>query len=115
MLVRNKLPRRYCLKSRLEISQLLRTGKKLSGACFYLVWQESDSFRYAILVSRKFGNAVQRNRVKRLFREAIRLNRKLLEKTVKIAVFPAPASDKQSFELLDAEISRLFSAINRKT
>ena len=112
---RNKLPRRYCLKSELEISDLFRAGKRLSGAYFSLAWQESDSFRYGVFVSRKFGIAARRNRIKRVFREAIRLNRSLLEKSVIIAVLPAPASDKQKFESIDAEISRLFRVINSQT
>ncbi|MCK4573625.1 MAG: ribonuclease P protein component [candidate division Zixibacteria bacterium] len=111
---RNELPRRCCLKSRLEISHLFKAGKRFSGAYFSLVWQENDSFKYGVFVSRRFGNAARRNRIKRVFREAIRLNRKLLERPVKIAVLPNRVSDKQKFELIDAEISRLFRGVNNQ-
>jgi ribonuclease P protein component len=111
---KNKLPRRESLKSRAEIDSLLKYGKKISGDCFLAKWEKADEFRYAVLVSGKLGTSVQRNRIKRLTREAIRLNRNLLDENIKLAVLFNNDSKNTSFELINAEISRTFDLINRK-
>jgi ribonuclease P protein component len=108
---RNKLPRSLSLKSQVEIDLLFKRGKRLSGDCFTLFWDSGETFRYGVFVSRKHGNAVERIRLKRLCREAIRLNRGLLKKQVKVVVVPRPAGKKPIFESINAEISRLFKQI----
>ena len=111
---KNKLPRRESLKSRAEIDSLLKYGDKVSGDCFLVKWQKSDEFQYAVLVSGKIGTAVKRNKIKRLIREAIRLNRNLLNTNIRLAVLVNDDSKNISFELINAEISRTFELINRK-
>lgn len=113
MLARNKLPRGNSLKSQVEIDSLLhKTGHKVSGDCFLLFWEKSDEFKLAVLVSSKTGNAAQRNRIKRLFREAIRNNQYRLSQPLRIAVLPKKNSDLFTYENINAEISRIFEHIN---
>lgn len=77
-----------------------------------LAWDKAEQFQYAVLVSRKLGNAVNRNRTKRLFREAIRQNRNELQEYIKLAVLPNKKSSTATFELINAEISRVFKLVN---
>jgi len=70
-----KLPREIILKSNSEIDRVIQTGKKLSSDLFVVFIYQSGRSRVAFLVSKKIGTAVKRNRMKRLFREAYRLNK----------------------------------------
>ena len=54
-------------------SRLLGTGTKAVGELLILFFSEhEDNFSFAVVASRKIGNAVRRNRAKRLLREAFR-------------------------------------------
>jgi len=73
------LPRELILKNKNEIDLVLRTGRRISGNVFTAFILSSGKTRVAFLISKKVGKAVQRNRMKRLFREAYRQNRTLFE------------------------------------
>ena len=100
------------LKGRLEIDRLFKNGRRLSGEYCNLVWEESDNFRYGIFIKGKAINAVGRNRVKRLYREAIRLNRKYLSRDFKLAFIPKMPVPPARFEQINAEINRIFLRLN---
>ncbi|MEW6411141.1 MAG: ribonuclease P protein component [Candidatus Zixiibacteriota bacterium] len=114
MLGRNKLPRRLSLKSRADIDRLLKQGKRISGDYFSLSWEKSEEFRYGVFVSRKFGSAADRNRLKRLVREAVRLNRRALKQPVSIAILPKQKVGQADFEIINAEISQIFETISNR-
>jgi ribonuclease P protein component len=110
----NKLPRALTLKSRKEIERLLKSGERNSGSYCTVIWEYSESFRYAVLISGKIRKAVTRNRLKRLFREAIRLNRKSLIEPVKIAFLVRSIANEPEFEDINTEVVRAFTLISNK-
>ncbi len=114
MLGRNKLPRRLSLKSKADIDRLFKQGKRISGDYFSLSWEKSEEFRYGVFVSRKLGSAVKRNRLKRIVREAVRLNRDLLGAPVSIAILPRVKLGQVDFEIINAEISQIFKTISNR-
>lgn len=71
------------LRKRADYLFLSANGKKIYTEHFLIVWSEGKTgrSRLGITVSRKVGNAVVRNRVKRLIREYFRLHKELFEKT----------------------------------
>jgi ribonuclease P protein component len=99
------------LKSKVEIDQLFKNGRKLSGDYFTLLWERSESFKYGVFVAKAAGDAPTRNRIKRLSREAIRLNRKKLTFPVTLVLLPRKRAPIPEFEDIDAEIGRLFDLI----
>lgn len=63
--------------------------------------RHSENSRLGLTVSRRFGNAVQRNRFKRLVREAYRMNP---PKNLEINVRPRPSSEPATLENIMADL-----------
>ena len=108
----NKLPRIYSLKSRIEIDHLFDNGRRIFGDYFTLIWEETSQFKFGVFVSGKIRKAVERNRIKRIFREAIRQNRKKLDKNYRIGILPKKTDEIVRFDLINAEISRMFRKLS---
>ncbi|MCB0274378.1 MAG: ribonuclease P protein component [Calditrichaeota bacterium] len=60
------------LKKASDIREVLQSGKKSTGRYLNLFVVRNRPTRFAVLVPRRVGNAVQRNRMKRLVRELYR-------------------------------------------
>jgi ribonuclease P protein component len=69
---------------------LFSSSQKFKAVFFIQRESETSGIKAAFAVSRKSGNAVWRNRVKRLFRESFRLNKNELKELVglkKVSLF----------------------------
>jgi len=69
--------------------------------------------RVGLTVARGLGGAVQRNRMKRRLREAVRLNRRI-EAPVDIVINPKPALLKADFPQVQSQIARAFDLIEKE-
>jgi ribonuclease P protein component len=69
--------------------------------------------RLGLSVSRKVGNAVRRNRWKRLLRDAFRLSREQLPCGVDLVVVPRPTATPE-LEALRVSLVRLANRVSRK-
>ena len=74
MTVRFGFPPSLRLRKRADFLRLSHEGIKVHQSHFILIYRHTPdgSFRFGVTVSRKVGNAVTRNRVKRLVREVCR-------------------------------------------
>lgn len=64
----------YRIKKNQEFSQIIGKKQSFSDACFVVYFQKKkqDNSRVGISVSKKLGNAVKRNLIKRQVREMIK-------------------------------------------
>ena len=76
------------LKKNEEFQNIYKNGEKNFGF-FSLVYFQNNNLDYSkfgFVVSKKVGNAVIRNRIKRLFREVIRQNEYKIKKSYDIVI-----------------------------
>lgn len=84
-----KLPRERVLKVQSDFEDLKQNGERFVGRCFVANWRrepEAVVSRFAVIAGKKVGNAVHRNRLKRLLREVFRLNQYHLPHTVSLVL-----------------------------
>jgi ribonuclease P protein component len=78
------------LRNRADIERVKKSGRRFQTPLFHLVSSTSimPQARVGIVVGKRFGTAVARNRAKRIFRELARQVRQELEKGHDLLVFP---------------------------
>lgn len=99
------------LLKRHQFLAVSRRGRKVQDACFIVYYRPggTDHPRLGVTVSRRVGNAVTRNRVKRLVREFFRNNRHRLEDNWDLNVIAKPAASGLRAHEVAASLNRLFS------
>jgi len=85
-----KFTKQERIKKKKEFEKVFQEGKVIKNGkvVLYVMPNGLDVSRLGLVVSKKVGNAVRRNRVKRLLREVYRLNKHLLKTPVDIVAIP---------------------------
>lgn len=99
-------PKTFRLLNRVQFQYVMKKGTRFHGKAIVIISCPSEFTRLGITVSRKFGNAVQRNRFKRLVREIFRAYRLLLPPHDMI-ISPQNGSDPLSLATITADFTRL--------
>ncbi|MBC2737071.1 MAG: ribonuclease P protein component [Desulfobacteraceae bacterium] len=112
-LLRHGYPKEHRIRKRSEYLQLADDGKRLFGRLFILVLarREQQVSRLGITVTKKIGNAVTRNRLKRICREYFRTHKDQLGAVFDIHVIARSASAKAATDELTESLDKLFSQI----
>ena len=79
----------------------------------YLPGKGKES-RFGLTVSRKVGNAVTRNFIKRRLRESIRCERFALKGLWDVVFIATPRAAKADFKALNTDVLKAISKINRR-
>ncbi len=78
----------YRLKRKSDFDKLFSKGKKVYSRSLTMLYFPSEDFKIGYSVSKKHGNAVKRNRIKRLLRASAREAFKDLKKNYRIVIMP---------------------------
>jgi ribonuclease P protein component len=71
-----------------------------------------EAARVGLTAGRVLGKAVERNRIKRRMREAVRMNLSRLPRSVDVVLHPRKSVIDMEFRKLSAEVARIFSAVS---
>lgn len=110
----------YRLAKREDFNRVYRHGKSMANhqfVLYYLARPGQAQFRLGISASKKIGNAVVRNRIRRVIKEIIRLNQQsIAEGYDYILIVRKPAVD-LSYKEVEKSIKHVFrkASLNKRT
>ena len=113
---RATFPRSIRLLKHADFERVYKEGRRHFSAnltVFYLRRAEGG-LRIGFTVSRALGGAVQRNRMKRRLREAVRLQPKGTNAAVDVVINPKKTLLSAEFDGILQEVKRAFEVIERK-
>ena len=113
---RARFPRAGRLLRHADFERVYKQGRRHFAArmtVFYLRRAEGGGARIGFTVGKVLGAAVERNRIKRRLREAVRLQRRKLDSPVDVVINPKKAILQVDFSELGSEISQAFEAIQK--
>ncbi len=86
---RLRLNRAMRIRQGSDFARLKQQGCRLIRGCLVINWLElpaGSQTRFAVITTRKLGNAVARNRCRRLLRECFRLHQRALRQPVEMVM-----------------------------
>lgn len=113
MMKTHPFPKESRLLKKTEFRKVYEEGQVVRSQAFvlfYITGEEEKPSRLGITVTRSFGGAVRRNRIKRLLREAFRLQRPLMAMGMDMVVNVRSGADKLGFR----EVFDQFSMLTKK-
>lgn len=104
------MKKKYRIKKTNEIDAIFKTKKRVSSKYFNIFYQPNnkDTFRFAISIGKKYGNAVSRNLMKRHLRESVRSIYTSLKQYDFVIVVKKEASNLDFHQIKEEIIKLLF-------
>lgn len=109
------MKRHYSVKKAKEIDQIIKKRDSYGNKYFVIYKQknETNKFMFALSIGRKFGNAVNRNKIKRQIRNIIREGINNFENYSYLIVIK-PSSSSLKFEEIKNNILELTLKVNKR-
>ena len=115
-MTRAKFPRSLRLLKHADFDRVYKKGRRhfSSHMTVFYLRQENGGARIGFTVGRILGGAVERNRIKRRLREAVRLRQALLGGAIDVVINPKKSVLRAEFPTLLQDVERAFEVIARK-
>lgn len=113
---RRRYPRSMRLLRRPDFQRVYQRGRRHFSAhltVFYLRRDDGNSARVGYTVSRALGGAVDRNRIRRRLREAVRLSWSEMKGPFDIVINPKKSLQQADFDGLTKEVARAWQVVQR--
>ena len=109
-------PRAARLLKHSDFERVYKQGRRhfCSHMTVFFLPQAEGGARVGFTVGRVLGGAVQRNRIKRRLREAVRLRRSTLKGAVDVVINPKKSVLTLEFSLVLEEVGRAFAVIAKR-
>lgn len=104
--IKNLFPKSLRLRKRRNFLRVLREKKRLVGCYICIDYRVSHAKRLGISVSTRYGNSPERNRFKRLVREAFRRNLSHLP-FFDLNVLPRTSAKRANYDRIERELKKL--------
>jgi ribonuclease P protein component len=98
-----------------EYQAILKSGIKVSDRYFRIAVNRNPgqpNSKLGIIVSKKVGPAVTRNRIKRMVREIYRLNQKNITGDLNLVVIAKPECVTQKYQDIERSLIKLLDRVN---
>ncbi len=114
---RKRFPRSARLLKHVDFERVYKQGKRQFSASmtvFYTARASGNGLRVGFTVGRALGGAVQRNRMKRRLREAVRLTRPTPGANADVVINPKKSVLTAEFAGLVSEVKRAFEVVESR-
>jgi ribonuclease P protein component len=107
-------PRSKCLRRRRDFLRLQKQDHMIQGNYIYIYYSSytTKETKIGITVSKKFGCAVKRNRIKRIIKEASRRRQHLIPKGLEIVIHPKKKTSQAKSYDIEKDFLDFFYIIN---
>lgn len=106
------MDRSYSLRKNKQFQAVYRRGRSVANPNLVLLYLRRPELKVGISISKKVGNAVTRNRIKRRLREILRTRLSSMKKGHYVLI-ARNASASAGYAELDASLEQLLSRLDR--
>jgi ribonuclease P protein component len=104
------------IRKKKDFLHLYKKGKRFRGKSFIFIYlsNELGYSRVAVVASKKLGNAVRRNKIKRQFRTLYRRNKILLTKPIDLIIIPHRKIHEVPWQSLEKDFLTALKSLNSR-
>ena len=104
------------VKKKYEFDKIIKNDKFYKNNCYIIYYMNSEigNYRFGISVGKKLGNAVFRNKYKRIIRSIIDNNKKYYQKNMDYIIIMRKGSINVPYSSMESAFLELIEMINKR-